>query len=87
MLRIDKDLISDFEFVDINLNKVDEINYDFFNKKILIITSKSFISNGVIDRLCNNLDTAHFEIFSQVKANPDIEDIQNLIRKYKDYKP
>lgn len=87
MLRSDKELLFNFKSVDVNLSKIEEINYDLQNKKILIITSQSFIARGVINRLCKNLDANNIKIFNEVKANPDIEDIEKLIKKYKHFKP
>ena len=87
MLKTDKNLLSNFRFVDINSSNIEEINYDFLNKKILIITSKSFMRNGVIERLCNNLDSPYIEIFNEVQPNPNIENIKDLITSYRYFKP
>jgi phosphonate metabolism-associated iron-containing alcohol dehydrogenase len=49
------------------------------DSSLLILTSKSHIAKGNIDKLCDGLSTKNFFVFSDISPNPEVEEIQTLI--------
>lgn len=57
------------------------------SKKILIVTDKTMVKLGLVDKVISNLNGAEVKVFDKVEPNPTIEVIEDGIKEYFMFNP
>lgn len=57
------------------------------SKKILIVTDKTMVKLGLVDKVISNLNGSEIKVFDEVEPNPTIEVIESGIKEYFMFNP